>query len=710
VGTNYRLHLRFCFGVFCLVVLSSDSGLSADWNHQAANSGGSTVYLQPMYSTGGGYSAYGGRFAKAPGSCVTLMNWWFSGVVSAGNSVRFEAYSASSGGTLYGSSAAHVLSAGTETWCDTFNGTGFDGGSSPVSNFVHCVNWTNNTGSSKGIRIYDSVGSVIAIAYVQPEGRFNQCYTNQNSSEYLVAYPPYQGAPEDEWIAPEGVDTITSFTSGSGVTGTGPSNNSFQSTITNGNTSVVGTNLVVYYSPTTNGSGVGASQADIRQLGDALIRALGPPLSDIARNTWLQYQHSLTNGSGGGSGSDAGTTNAINTARDSITNSIQRLDTNFNMLATNLQALSRSGTNGLGTNSFGTNGSAYGDGSSSVSSAYGSHFTSMSNQVGSAFTNSMSDGDSGLLLNFQSAGAPTASLTVLDLRPSSLGGPWRALAACCRVMLSLAFLVGLYWSMWTAWRKESMLLEQLASGVGKALSGASVGALVATPVRFAVASIVTVGLAGFPSLLLAAVTGFGLNGVTSVSPITLAHTTAGGISTATADAMVGGWHLLLQIFPWSTMTTCVINYLLFRISMVWFSTIWANVLRLLPVLILSAVTVQGSQWIIDNRLHVPVGCIIGGETHWFPMGETRCELAASFSATHGGATNVGSVSASGSEWTRVIIWESSTNTLAVSTSGEDGFNTTFTRGFGFGLTIVLFAIVIHVGRRAVRMPVHGAGD
>jgi len=698
VGTNRWLHLWVCVCGLCGLVLSGVGAVA----------GTTVTFVFPSdYATCGATEArvYGGANCTSPGLFLSQYGVYPpSGTVEISSSLVGARITSGAGGDCV---VMSLTEGGSSTVYLTMNGCAANGPPT-ITNFVHCVNWTNTTGSAKGVRILDSTGNVVAIGYFVPGASLNRCFTNQNALEYSVGYPPYQGADEDDWLYDFDTDTVTSFTtSGSGVTGSGPDNSTSQASVTNGVTYQPGTNLVVYYSPTTNGSSAGASQADIRQLGDALIKALGPPLTDIARNTWLQYQNSLTNGSGGsGLSSDAGITNAVAVNRDAVTNAVQRLQ---DKLDTNLTAVARAGTNGLGTNTFGDMTAVVGEGGSGFGTHYGSGFSTISNEAALTVTNSMTGSATPLLFNFQHEDAPLAALSVLDLRPSSWSGAMTTLATCIRVLLALGFLAGLYWAIYTDFMNGTQYLNLVASNVGKALSGASVGALVSYPVKLVVANVVTVGLAGLPALFLATVSSLGLDSVSEVSPIALAQSTAAGISSTTATAMSGGWHLILQAFPWVVCTGCIVNYFAWRIAYLYFQQLWLIIFRLLPLLMLST-TLHADQWIIENRLHVPVGCLVNGETHWFPMGETRCELASSFTATHGGATNVGSVSSSGSEWTRVIIWESSTNTVAVSTYGQDGFRTTFSRGFVTGLSIVLFVMVIVIVKRSLRMGTYGGGE
>jgi len=156
------------------------------------------------------------------------------------------------------------------------------------------------------------------------------------------------------------------------------------------------------------------------------------------------------------------------------------------------------------------------------------------------------------------------------------------------------------------------------------------------------------------------------------------------------------------------LTSAIVNYILWRLSILWFHQLWVVIIRLLPLVI--ATTVCGEQFIIENRLHVPVGVVAAGEVAWFPMGETKCELPGSWAVSWGGATNSPGVSATGSEWTRVRIWESSTNTIATLVTGETGFKAAFEQGTTIGLGAGLLLIVATVGRRFLRMGTYGGGE
>jgi len=166
---------------------------------------------------------------------------------------------------------------------------------------------------------------------------------------------------------------------------------------------------------------------------------------------------------------------------------------------------------------------------------------------------------------------------------------------------------------------------------------------------------------------------------------------AGGQSASVGTALIAVWALVAAFFPWESLMTAVINFFVFRSSMVLVSSLWMTIYRYLPLLPLAflvtgAMQAQAVTVIFDNRCAVPAGILSGGDIQWLPQGERLLDLPSSVTVTVGGATNNLNVVFGSEEVQRLIVYESSGD-IGYTLSGEQGFRWGLNRGLvvGFGL-------------------------
>jgi len=308
-------------GVLCCCALFVGySALGFAWNNQVANTGGGAVYIQAKYNNGGGMTAYGGRVAVNPQACTGFIAWDVTGVVSPGNTVQLEAFTASTGGSSLGSGPTHTLISGNDTWCDTFTGSGW--------NIPQYTNYSKSfciTNSSPGPRYLAPYWQDVTLGL-----RFNlgdpfhnwltgewHCYTITNVNPFFIGYgDPNPGSD---------IPPVTQMAATNIYSSTAPGNSQAQSgnlpnSVGNANSPFGGTNA--------SGSGSNLTEFQYNRGVEAQLAAQG--VFNAAQNAYLSQIASNTARISTNSDYSAVLASiATNTAgaRDALTNSAGANDT-----------------------------------------------------------------------------------------------------------------------------------------------------------------------------------------------------------------------------------------------------------------------------------------------------------------------------------------------------------------------------------------------
>jgi len=694
MGTINRIRSWFWSGVICLLVCSAFDCLGVQFTVQ--NTHGSATMQQTYYEVrctspvSGSYNPTAGTVAAGTTSAVKNLG----SICGVGVALEARAYG------VGGSGPGAWVVVGSDNGANNvialvWDGTGTAGPPAPVyTNYVHCISWTNNTGGYKVGLVLSSAGQVgTELVAVSPGGVFAKCYTNGLSDPPQFCYRPYVGAAVDDYICDSFATTLTNVQTVV-VSGTGPQTGVAQASYTNGLTVLSPTNLVGYYSPSTNATGYGTTnpltQSDLNRLGDALIRALGGALGDV--------RDAVRAGQGtNGSGADmSGVIDAVRDGTTEVTNSLAGVRSAITNLTDTY------GTNVVGTNNFGF-GTAESLGTSLHGSANAGWLGDFSNTVSGNITSVVTANEAGLLLNFQDPSSPLYAMSVIDLRPSTLPSAWKALASVIHGLTAYLITFGLYWAMWKDFTVKFLAIESAASGVGKSVTSASVlGSTAGLAVRGVIASIVTVGLAGLPTLVIASMASFNVLNPFASSPVELASSLGSAQSAGVSAAMPGAWALVNAIFPYVTLGTAILNFIGFTFSTTAFITLWFVILRFMPILVIGGLCLSASaeSYIIENRLAVPCAVVTGGNSYWFGVGEHYAQLPSSFNVSFGGATNTQTVNATSDEWSRVTVYDTGAETVGVTVTGEGGFILYFTQGFVAGLSLVILIVMVHIAKRA----------
>lgn len=617
------------------------------------------------------------------------------------------------------------------------------------TNYTHCITWTNNTGVGKAFTFFQDptgcaegtyVREAEIIGYIGAGGVISRCWTNKCAGDIGIYVSPYNGAPRDEWVAPEDqrfirgtnvvqeVPPADGVTPGNGLGGVGGGLNPGGANGVQATNVAFGTNQVRVWNvaPTNGISGSGATSQDIYALGDALIRAGQLDADRII----AAIRQGATNGVAGGDGAS----NAVRRFHMDATNQLAGLqDLAAGLLtqagsnglayrnATNLHALLRG--DGLTTNSYGDVSGVVGAAGSVFSDNYGDFTNVSAGLFSGTMTNGISGNESALHVSFAEAGDyPGAYLAGFDLRPSQWNPSLIAAGYAVRSVVALLCVCLLYWFIWGDFEIRFGRLQLASQHVGRALSSASViGSTAGLGIKTVIASLVSVGLAGLPTLVFGFLDSIGVGGSITDSFVEVAYGAANAVSPTLGSAITAVWVWFGALVPFGTIVGSIVNYWLWRVLAFGFEALWHIVFRLLPVVVFGFVvsqTASGADWIIDNRLSQPVG-VIGGDvnglqTQWFSPGEHRAPgLLSSFTIAYGlTPTNGMTVNATGDEWTRLVVGETTTNSWVayVYTEGEHGFRWGFTRGFGFGCVSLVTVGVLWFGRRTLRMAFGGQSE
>lgn len=626
-----------------------------------------------------------------------------------------------------------------------------------TTNYVKCVSWTNNTGVSKAgffTQLCDGAqmpgcedngefgGLSPNTAFVFAGSIITRCFTNQCPCPISFFVSPFVGAPREEWIEVAINTNNNAFLTTNGNPGNVAAGAQFGQIGGNdglagalGLGGVAGTNVspatnlvrVFNLAPTNGIPGSGATSQDIYNLGDALIRN-GQVQTDRILNGLAGISNAVARGSTNGGNGDV--VDAIHELNDDVNDGfngvIGGLGTNGVLhrdLTNGFATLSNAAWGrGLSTNAFGDPTVAESQGGTAFSSNYGGATNSAGGQFGSAMSNGLSGSESGLLVDLASGTSyPGSDLAKLDFRPSQWMSSIAVAGVAIKAIVGAFCAALLYWIIWKDMEERLRSLNESSQNVGRALTGASlIGSTVGLSVKTAIASIVTVGLAGLPT----AVSAFAGGGISS-SFIETAQAAAGGSGAGTLGSKMGTvWQWFGLLVPFGVVITATLNFWAWRVFAFGFETLWHIIFRLVPVfLLLSAsnavvTSASSANWIIDNRLSQPVAILSGDpngmQTQWFPPGVRKVDdLASTISVAYGlGVTNSVSASAQGNEWTRLIIAESSTNSWVAKYYAvpEVGFKWGFERGFILGCAGSLVCGVLWFSRRTARIAFGGQSE
>lgn len=613
-----------------------------------------------------------------------------------------------------------------------------------ATNYIQCITWTNNTGSGHAYTFFqDPTGcgtnetlNASFTGYVFAGGVINRCFTNRCAGAIHLYVSPYSGAPQGEWVNPDeevralGTNVVDQTVQGAAAgplgVGLGGGFNPGVAGGVGGTNQSPATNLVrILNLGATNGiSGGGATSQDIYALGDALIRAGQLDADRIV----AAIRQGSSNGVAGGDGAS----NAVRRFHIDATNQLAGLQelaaglltqSGSNGLAyrnaTNLHALLRG--DGLNTNSYGDVSGVVGAAGSVFSDNYGDFTNASAGLFAGTMTNGISGNESGLLVSFADSGDyPGAYLAGFDLRPSQWSGPLIAAGYAVRSVVALLCVCLLYWFIWGDFETRFGRLQMASQHVGRALSSASViGSTAGLGIKTVIASLVSVGLAGLPTLVFGFLDSIGVGGSITDSFVEVAYGAANAVSPTLGTAITAVWVWFSALVPFGTIVGSIVNYWLWRVLAFGFEALWHIVFRLLPLVVLCGFLVvdnaRGADWIIDNRLSQPVGVIAGDanglQTQWFAPGEHRAPgLLSSFTIAYGlTPTNGMTVNATSDEWTRLVVGETTTNAWVayVYTEGEHGFRWGFSRGFAFGSASLVTVAVLWFGRRTLRVAFGG---
>jgi len=595
-------------------------------------------------------------------------------------------------------------------WCSTT--VEWDGIGSPVNqvtNYVHCITWTNTSGTLKvGIVLDLDNSSVVANSVIGAGSVFKRCFTNQVGGDFELFIQPYRGAGIDEYESPaDQIMTTSNFVSAAASSGIGPwegfntspsSGTNFVPQLTN---SVLANNALTV----TNGLGTGAAtQRDIFQAADAIINELQRGSVDsVAAIGRLGTNF-------GGSGTNSGDFAALDAIRSAVTNQTSTLS---NLLSnTNLFA-------GLG----GIDAAGATNSNSSVNGGWQS--TRSSSLTGNG-TNELSGGSaSPLLLALGVGGFPGAGLAQFDLRPSSMNS-WVLTAFKVGKVVIIAMCVAfLYVAIWEDFSRQWGEINGASLGTGRALTSATaVGLTGGQAVRLTLASGLSVFLAGFPALVLGALEAYGAAGGSSgvnVNYLTVAR------STVEADHVGGGamldslWLWIGLICPYGTLVGSAVNYLVYCAGRDVFRSIFYILVRALPLLLLLCCpSLNAAEVVMDVRTaaNVFVTWVSGSYTNWLytsSVGEAKTwELAPGTYGLAIGANpvpGVGFTVGSGDRY-RLVVWQkqsSATTNVYWSIDEELGTGAGVVRGLGLGLGMGVVLAVCVYARNLFRLVFGGGG-
>lgn len=582
-----------------------------------------------------------------------------------------------------------------------------------VTNYVHCLTWTNLTGVLKSVAFFNANGVVEGIGMVGPGAIVKRCFTNGLSGAMELFVEPTRGAPLDEYVsADDQFWTESSFTTV--IPQTGQANNGSTSPTYEPpggtNVTIVSTNLVNYYAGTNGvGSTGAASQKDINNLGEALLRGLGPLIKDVetaVRQAAAQAHADATNNGSGGNGfSD---TNIVS----AITNQTQRVEDKFEKAISNLLAAA-TGTNQVGqlTNQWALEiVGATAAGEAMSSSANASWLGDMTNAVSGSLSNMPSLGsEDGLLVELGVGGYSGASLAKFDLRPSQWDATF-GLAVGIIKKLGIAMMLGLFFIVVRKELKEAMWVYYNAmSGAGKSLTGASLGGAFASfSIRFGIAAAVTSLIALAPSVVMGYLESFG-GGLVNILNFGMDEVTA----TGNAPLIAGTQRALILVdrfISYPTLMMCIVNYYFIQAVEAGLMAVALSIYRFLPVGLVFftlGFSATAAEIVIDNRLSGPVEVVSSRGIESFPPGERTVDMSEDFFVTSVQGTNELNFSYSGQRARLVVVASVTTNTILGSLEPETP-NATFTiQGFVTAVTIGGLALVVVFARRTMRLAFGG---
>jgi len=600
--------------------------------------------------------------------------------------------------SYYAGERVQVLSNTTQVACEAMPSSGplhidIGGGGAPsYTNYWHHIYWTNDTGVAKAGYL-ETGDTNSAPIWVGPNGIVDFWFTNSSAVNGELGIREYVGQPFDDWAVSGGSSggywVATNTAAGHGAQGSVQ-----QGGVQVGGywvpwTNYLGTNLVLTLGQPGYGSTTSAvSQADYYLGVDASTRGIVAGLDEV-RAAIVESKNTTSNMLA--ASSSAGTSNLL----AGVTNALAGLS------ATIAAGLGGTGTNAA-SNMFGAALSVSG-GLTAGSNAYNTSLAGPLGQMNGAvgtWSNVPSGWgvETGLRVQILTDEADPDHQSVLDLRPSA-ATEWALSAwAAGKAVAAWLVLACLYVAMWVQFMEVWNVLHPSAVASGRQLTSATVeGLTVGYPVKVMVANVVTVGLAGLPTFFVTCLGTFGVTGGLASSPLQVVSSAAGGASVGVAAALIAVWSLVSAFFPWETLMVAVINFFVFRSSMVLISSLWMTIYRYLPLLPLAFLPVHAMQAhavtvIFDNRCAVPAGILSGGDIQWLPQGERLLDLPSSVTVTVGGATNNLNVVFGSEEVQRLIVYESSGD-IGYTLAGEYGFNWGLNRGLVVGFALCCVWIV-----------------
>jgi len=658
------------------------------------------VRTQNNNGSGMGYTYYfevsGGGWQSDPGDTAAANSMSTGYVKNPQGLTGSVICSNSTGGYVVGTQQAVQ-----DVWC-TFTDSGAPASPAYVTNYVHRVQWTNDTGVLKiGLYVGETNGVEYGSTVIAPGSVVDRYFTNDYGGSMGLFLRPYQGAPIGDYVNADPVDTVTSVaTMTNTVVVTGP-NNSYSGLPFPTNAVQTGTNQVNYWNwnPVTNYSS-GATGNDIHNMGDALITAFGLGLDDVAaavRSGSIQVTSHLGVVGRTITGSVWGASTVITGAmwglhRD-LTNGLARLYTDPTNEASSVSNRIMDGVT-----------SAVTTGSNQHVSANSGWMASLSNQIPSSFTNGLSGGnESDLEISLFKPEFALASIAKLDFRPGFWPKGMKVFVAVMRAVIIMTVLIFFFVVIYQEWTGSFYLMSLIGSiSTASKTSTTAVGATVGYGIKVAVSNTVTLATAAIPLLAVSWLDALSILDAFGSSPVEVVQSAAAAVDAAFGSKVSAVWLWFGQMIPFGVVMTACINYFLWRAAQTALNAFWLAVWRCLPavavsVAVLVGMEAQAGDVIIDNRLAVPVGIIVSGDLEWYPPGVRETVLPATWTITSIQGTN-GLTFGSDYALARLVVRESGTTNQIVGevfqeVSSGDHVVRGMATGFGLGgLLLVLIYI------------------
>jgi len=436
----------------------------------------------------------------------------------------------------------------------------------------------------------------------------------------------------------------------------------------------------------------------------ALHRNIGYINPDQYNDQMTMYE---TNGGGGGA-SDTNYSAVVS----GLTNQTQQLKDKLDVATSNLLA-GLTGTNDVGrmTNTI-VDGVATGKSlAETLNGAYnGSWQLGASNAFGTSLSNTMAlPSESGLLLAMGTGGFLGASLFTFDLRPSQTHSSFAAAIAAVKIVLAGMFISLLYWYLWNDFMGRFEHLNAVLANAGKSLTGATLGGVLGSvTARFAVANVITVGLAGMPTVVSAFISDYGLSATSPLAAMNSAVSEQGDAPLITGMALM--WIWVDKFVPYGVMMTAIVNVMAWKAFSVYFSTLWIGIYRMLPMVTLALLLPIGAdaaQIVVDNRLSQPVECVTDRGIESFPPGEREVDMSENFFVSSPQGTNGLTFSYSGPRARLIVVAAVLTNRIDGFLEAEVAREQYVMQGFIVAASIGGLVLVLAFARRTMRIAFGG---